>query len=80
MVLDARERLLTILREHRDHNIRYNIEFRLIRCCQVDEDISRVDCYLAMLRVYNGRKGKYTIFLVINDRVDRGVANNGQVF
>ena len=80
MAWDARERLLAIFGKHRDHNICYNIKFRLIRCCQVNKDVPGVDCYLAMLRVYNGRKGKHTIFLVINDWVDRRVADNGQVF
>ncbi len=33
-----------------------------------------------MLRVYDGREGKHTIFLVVDDRVDRRVADNGQEF
>jgi len=33
-----------------------------------------------MLRIYDGREGKHTIFLVINDRIDRGIADDGQVF
>jgi len=33
-----------------------------------------------MLRVYDGREGKHTIFPVVDDRVHGGVANNGQIF
>lgn len=77
---DARKGLFAILREHRHHDVCHNIEFRLVRRRQVNENVSGVDSYLAMLRVDDGREGKHTIFPVIYDRVDRGVANNGQVF
>jgi hypothetical protein len=33
-----------------------------------------------MLRIYDGREGKHTIFLVIDDRVDRRIADDGQIF
>ena len=78
--MDTRERLLAILGKHRGHNFCHNIEFCLIRRCQVNEDVPGVHCYLAMLRVYDGREGKHTIFLVVNYRVDRRVADNRQVF
>jgi len=77
---DARKGLFAILGEHRRHNVCHDIEFRLVRRRQVNENVSGVDSYLAMLRVYDRREGKHTIFPVIDDRVDRGVANNGQVF
>jgi hypothetical protein len=77
---DARKGLFAILGEHRHHDVCHDIEFRLVRRRQVNENVSGVDSYLAVLRVYDGREGKHTIFPVINDRVDRGVANNGQVF
>jgi hypothetical protein len=76
---DARKGLFAILGEHRRHNVCHDIEFRLVRRRQVNENVSGVDSYLAMLRVYDGREGKHTIFLIIYDGVDRGVTNNGQV-
>ena len=80
MTWDAHKGLFAILGEHRRYHVCHNIEFRLVRRRQVNKNISGVESYLAMLRVYDGREGEYTIFPVIDNRVNGGVANNGQVF
>ena len=80
MTWNAHKGHFTILGEHRRYHVCHNIEFRLVRRRQVNKNISGVESYLAMLRVYDGREGKYTIFPVIDNWVDGGVANNGQVF
>jgi hypothetical protein len=80
MTWDARKGLFAILGEHCRYHVCHNIEFRLVRRSQVNKNVSGVESYLAMLRVYDGREGKYTILPVIDNRVDGGVANNGQVF
>ena len=68
---DLREGYLTILGEHSRDDVRDDVELGEIRGSDVDEDIPRVECDLAMLRVDDGRHREDTVFGVVDDRVDR---------
>lgn len=77
---DAREGFFAVLRKHRDHDVRHDVKLRQVRRGQVNEDVSGIQGYLATLGVDDGRKREHMVVLVIDDRINRGIANNRQVF
>jgi hypothetical protein len=67
----VRERLFAVLGEHGRHDVRDYVQFREVGCCQVNEDVARVQCDLAMLRVDDWRHGQNTILRIVYDGVYR---------
>lgn len=75
----VREGLSAVFGEHRRNNVCDNVQLRLVRRGNVDEDIPRVERDLAMLGVDNRGHGQYDIVLVVDDRVHGRVPDDGQV-
>ena len=77
---DVRVRLRTVFREHGRDDVHYDIQLRLVGGSHVDEHIARIQGDFAMLGVNDRWHRRYTIFGVVDDGVDRRVADDGQVF
>lgn len=72
--------LLAVFREHGGDNVDDNVQLGLVSSGNIYEDIARVQGDLAVLRVDNGRHRKNRVVRVVDDGVDRRVADDRQVF
>mmetsp|Transcript_32791 Transcript_32791/g.84685 ORF Transcript_32791/g.84685 Transcript_32791/m.84685 type:complete len:206 (+) Transcript_32791:1736-2353(+) len=73
------EWLSTILRKHRHHGINYNLCLRQIGGRALNENILRRHRDLRVIAVDNRRKGKHDTVGILDDGVDRRVADDRQV-
>lgn len=75
-----REGLRSVSGEHSYHHSVHNLELCLIEGSNLDEDIGGVHRDLRVVTVDDRRKRTNGALRVVDDRVNRGVANDVQVF
>mmetsp|Transcript_69175 Transcript_69175/g.109190 ORF Transcript_69175/g.109190 Transcript_69175/m.109190 type:complete len:339 (+) Transcript_69175:295-1311(+) len=73
------ERLLAVLREHRHHGVQHHVGLRQIRGRTLDEDIFGFQLDLGVFAVDDGRQGQDHSITVVDHRVHRAVADDGQI-
>ena len=65
--------------EHRNHHLVDNLNLRLVEGSNLDENVLSVQGDLRMVAVDDGRQGANCPLRIVDDGVDRGVANNVKV-
>lgn len=68
-----------VLSKHSDHDIGNNAKLSLIRCSQIDEDVFGIEGNFGVLRVDYRRHRENLLSGVVNDRIDRRIANDMQI-
>lgn len=67
------------MREHGDHHAVHNLKFRLVSRSHFDEDVGSVHRDLGVVAVDDRRQRANGAVGVVDDRVDRGVADDVQI-
>lgn len=68
------------MREHGDHHTVHNLKLRLVGGCHLDEDVGSVHRDLGVVAVDDRRQRANGAVGVVDNRVDRGVTDDVQIF
>lgn len=80
MARDLREWLFAILREHSCDHINNDLKLCFISGSDIYKDVPSIERDFTVFRIDNGRERENTVLLVVYDRVDGCIADNGEVF